>query len=98
MQEILPDKIRQRTGKTPFSPDYPLRYERDKPKAANAIRTFSESSQLGDRVDFQKVIEALDFSPDYRFDKPMRVDYASQFLVPYALYLCYFLDSFGHRP
>jgi asparagine synthase (glutamine-hydrolysing) len=95
MEGLLPEKILSRTSKAPFSPDYHLRYERDKLKALNIVRDFSESKKLCPIVNFNRVFEALESVPDYSPENPMRVDYESQFLVPYAVYLCYFLDNFG---
>jgi asparagine synthase (glutamine-hydrolysing) len=95
MDGLLPAEIAARTSKAAFSPDYHLRYERDKHQAYRRLREFSESGSLSAVVDFERVFPALKNSPPYHPESPMRADYDSQFLVPWALYLCYFLKSFG---
>ena len=45
-------------------------------------------------VDLDRVRHALESPATYSAQAPMKMDYGSQFLVPFALYLCYFLDSF----
>jgi asparagine synthase (glutamine-hydrolysing) len=95
MDGLLPEKVLSRTSKAPFSPDYHLRYERDKAKAFSILKDASGSEKLNGMVDFERVLSALEKAPVYRAQNPMRMDYESQFLVPYAMYLCYFLDKFG---
>ena len=90
---LLPRAILERNSKGPFSPDYFLRFQRDKTRAASDLRVFHDSRKLRHIVDFDKVMPALDESPIYSREKPMRVDYHSQFLIPYAMYLCYFLQA-----
>lgn len=97
MDGSLPEAILKRTSKAPFSPDYHLRYERDKAQAEATLKALSESQELNAIVDFQNVFSALESGSDYRPENPMRVDYGSQFLVPYAMYLCYFLNRFANR-
>jgi len=97
MEGLLPQKILQRTSKGPFSPDYHLRYERDKSRAASALKGFSTSGEFAAMIDFAKVLPALKSAPAYRMEDAMRLEYNSQFLVPYAVYLCYFLERFSRQ-
>jgi hypothetical protein len=62
------------------------------------LQEFSEKQQLNAFVDFGSVMRTLEHPAGYSAQTPMRMDYGSQFLVPFALYLCYFLDNFaaGH--
>jgi len=59
------------------------------------LEEFSAVGKFNEIVDFSRVFEAIEASPVYRAESPMRVDRHSQFTVPSALYLCYFLASFG---
>jgi len=95
MDGLLPGEVLSRTSKAPFSPDYHLRYERDKAKAFSILKDASGSEKLNGMVDFERVLNALENTPVYRAENPMRINYESQFLVPYAMYLCYFLNEFG---
>ncbi len=94
MDGLLPKSILERTSKGPFSPDYHLRYEKEKVKAASSLRDFLESGKLAEIVDFERIMPALESKPAYSMDDSMRLEYNSQFMVPYALYLCHFLDRF----
>jgi asparagine synthase (glutamine-hydrolysing) len=95
MADSLPPAILKRYSKAPFSPDYYLRYERDRDTARTALQRFSEQQNLHPIVDFEKVGRALERRAVYNTQSPMRMDYGSQFLVPFAMYMCYFLDSFA---
>ena len=96
MEGQLPGEILSRTSKAPFSPDYLNRYQAEKASILDTISAFSESDKINTIVDFNKVFSALESTPVYSAERPMRVDLDSQFLVPYAIYLCYFLDRFGN--
>jgi hypothetical protein len=87
----------KRTSKAPFSPDYHLRYQMEKSKAASILKDYFAAKKLSTIVDFEKVMAALETTPIYRAENPMRVDYSSQFLIPFGVYLCYFLERFTSR-
>lgn len=95
MQGRLPDRILARRSKAPIAPDYHQRYLRSLARARRLLNDLSDDRELAAVVDFARVRVALDQVPEYRADRPMRLDYASQFLVPNALYLCYFLQRYG---
>jgi asparagine synthase (glutamine-hydrolysing) len=95
MEGLVPAEILSRTRKVPFCPDYHLRYARARLAAAERLKAFAGVGELDRIVDFGKVFQALETTPTYRENDPMRVDYPSQFLVPSAVYLCYFLHRFG---
>lgn len=95
MDGLLPEPIRLRTSKAPFSPDYHLRYEAEKAKARSVLHRFNGLGELNEIVDFKRVLRALETTTAYRGDKPMRIDRDPQFTIPYAVYLCYFLATFG---
>jgi len=97
MDGLIPNGVLARTSKAPFSPDYHLRYARDKAEAVSTSRGFSGSGKLRGMVDFEKVLQALEQKTIYRSENPMRADHDSQFTVPYGLYLCYFLRRFERR-
>lgn len=95
MHGRLPETILSRRSKAPFAPDYHLRYLRARTRARNLLQTVSEDRNLADIIDFARVAEALEQPPVYQAQRPMRVDYRSQFLVPNTFYLCYFLKRYG---
>jgi asparagine synthase (glutamine-hydrolysing) len=95
MRNSMPSRILQRMSKAPFSPDYHLRYEASRSSARVQLQDFAQNQKLRAFVDFEKVMHALEQPAAYSARNPMRMDYGSQFLVPYALYLCYFLDRFA---
>jgi hypothetical protein len=91
---LVPDEIRNRRSKAAFCPDYHLRYLRQRDDAFQSLRELSQDQALSNIVDFEKVFIALKKRPAHDPKKPMAVDYDSQFLVPYAWFLCYFLRNF----
>jgi len=95
MAGLLPERLLSRTSKAPFSPDYHLRYEKQKSEAFSLLKDFSAIGKLNGIVDFDRALTALDSTPAYRAKSPMDVDRDSQCTVPYATYLCYFLKRFG---
>jgi len=95
MGDLMPPAILQRRSKAPFSPDYHLRYEMGRSNARVQLKDFSQNPNLEAIVDFEKTMHTLEQPATYSPHNPMRVDYGSQFLVPFALYLCYFLDRFA---
>ena len=95
MGELIPPAIVKRSSKAPFSPDYHLRYEMGRGSARVQLQEFSQKQELAAIVDFEKVMHTLEQPAAYSAQNPMRMDYGSQFLVPFALYLCYFLDRFA---
>lgn len=95
MEGQVPAATLSRTSKAPFAPDYLLRYEKEKASIQQILEAFSETGKFENVVDFPRVFEALGSAPEYNPEQPMRVDFDSQFLVPRAIYLCYFLNKFG---
>jgi asparagine synthase (glutamine-hydrolysing) len=92
---LVPGEVRNRASKAAFCPDYHIRYTRQKAAAAESFLEFSREPELSRLVDFEEVFKALENQSQYDPEKPMAVDYDSQFLVPYAMFLCYFLDHFN---
>ena len=94
MRGLLPGAILQRATKAPICPDYHLRYQRQVLRARQLLQEFARVGSLRAVVDFERADAALQAGTDYRVDNPMRLDYRPQFLVPSAVYLCYFLSRF----
>ena len=69
----------------------------DKSKAAGTLKNYYAAGKLSSVVDFEKVMPALESRSVYCPEKPMRVDYSAQFVIPFAMYLCYFLESSASR-
>jgi len=95
MNGLLPKAVSDRTSKAPFSPDYHRRYATEKIDIERTLKDINNSKKLNVVVDFERMLEALQKDPAYSPAKPMKADYNSQFLVPYGMYLCYFLSRFG---
>jgi asparagine synthase (glutamine-hydrolysing) len=95
MGASMPPAILKRSSKAPFSPDYHLRYEMGRTSARGQLHDFAQNRKLCSFVDFEKIMHALEQPAAYSAQNPMRMDYGSQFQVPFALYLCYFLDRFA---
>jgi asparagine synthase (glutamine-hydrolysing) len=95
MHDSMPPGILKHSSKAPFSPDYHLRYEMGRSSARAQLLNFSENPKLGAFVDFENVLRTLERPAAYSAQNPMRMDYGSQFQVPFAVYLCYFLDRFA---
>jgi asparagine synthase (glutamine-hydrolysing) len=91
---LVPDEIQKRSSKAAFCPDYHLRYLRQRDDASQSLHELSRDRGLSKIVDFEKVFSALNNRPAHDPKKPMAVDYDSQFLVPYAWFMCYFLRNF----
>lgn len=91
---LIPDAVRNRTSKAPFCPDYHLRYARQKEQARRVLSEMAATSWLASLVDLGRVLSSLDKKEPYQRDDPMAVDHDAQFHVPYAMYLCYFLNHF----
>ena len=93
----LPKAVLERTSKAPISPDYQWRYQKGKATAESTLQDYVVAGKWNSLVDFEKAMFALKKEPSYNSANPMRVDYGSQFLVPYTMYLCYFLDKFASK-
>ena len=91
----VPTEILSRQTKAPFCPDYHLRYERSRPGLSRRFNAFADSPEVREIVDFDSIHRALGQAAEYRAELPTAVQYETQFLVPYAMYLCYFLRHFG---
>jgi len=85
----------QRQDKLPFSPDYPQRFEAQRALALRQLQSFADAAPQRELVDFGRVSTALERSIRFDPGHPMRLDPEAAFLIPYALYLCYFLKQFN---
>jgi len=95
MEGLVPQQILSRTDKAPFSPDYHLRFQRQRSSVVELFNEWSGTSDLGSIVDFERVSQGFQKPITYQSENPMRVDFDSQFVIPNALFLCYFLNRFG---
>lgn len=94
MQGLLPDEIRWRTCKQPFSPDYHLRYNRQLPMAREFLASIEKTPLMCAAVDIPKLEKALEI-PMQTARCSTVVDYRAMHSVPQAMYLLAFLRQFG---
>lgn len=90
---ILPPQIQWRTTKEPFSPDFHLRYKRQKGSAQEFLSGISANDPIREVVDVDKLqtMSAHELNSN-RGDSP--ADLAAIHLVPSGIYLIHFLRQF----
>ncbi len=94
MKNIVPEPILNRRSKIAFSPDYHLRYLEKKNVAAEEIRRASVLNQRHEHIfDINKLRMEFHSETLYNTDRPMAIDYASTFNVPWGVYLLKFLQK-----
>jgi len=90
---ILPPKIQWRTSKQPFSPDYHLRYNRQRPQAEAMLSGIGPRDPIRGIVDIDGLREmARREMGTNRCDTPS--DFAAMHIVPQGIYLIAFLRQF----
>jgi asparagine synthase (glutamine-hydrolysing) len=90
---ILPPQIQWRTTKEPFSPDFHLRYNRQKGSAQALLAEIAPGDPVREVVDVEKLqaMSAHELQSN-RGDSP--ADFAAMHLVPNGIYLIHFLRQF----
>ncbi len=94
MEGVLPPAIQWRTSKQPFSPDYAARYNRQRPTIHAWLNEIVPSDPVRAILDVPKLQElaAQDYDVTIHYDTP--ANYAALHVVPFGVYLIYFLRQF----
>ncbi len=94
MRGILPETLRFRTSKEPFSPDFHDRYNRQKSIACEALTQAEKHPAVQEIVDLDKLRWMLQLTMQTnRCDTPE--DFAAMHAVPGGIYLLSFLQRYG---
>lgn len=92
MPACVPDSIRWRTSKEPFSPDYQRRYNTQRGDALAFINSIKKDSQTADIIDLDALAQLLDRGMTTA--KPNNAaDFSAMHNVTRAVYLAAFLQS-----
>lgn len=90
---MLPEALRWRTDKTPYSPDFHIRYNRQLDEARDIVANFPRTSLIDEIVDIDRLLALLDYRmTGNRGNTPE--EFAAMHTVPRALYLLFFLKTF----
>lgn len=93
MKGLLPDKMRFRTTKEPFSPDFNIRYNNQKEKIREMLLSVKRNDLIKEIVDIEKLQKLLEYTMvTNRCNTPE--DFAAMHMVPRGIYLLYFLSTF----
>lgn len=92
MEGVLPNEIRWRTSKEPFSPDYHHRYNRQLTIARDAVATLKHNPLVCEVIDIpllEKYLQ-IEMSSNRCYAK---TDFIGMHIVPQAIYLASFLNN-----
>lgn len=94
LDKILPPKIQWRTTKTPFSPDYMRRFNRQIEGVRELLAEIKPSDPLRDVLDIEKIKywANLPIADTERYTKTEKI---ARDQIPQAIYLIYFLRKFS---
>jgi asparagine synthase (glutamine-hydrolysing) len=93
MRGLLPDKLRWRTSKQPYSPDFHERYNRQLQQVRHTVTNFRRTALIDEIIDMKRLVGLLDYQMlGNRGNTPE--EFAAMHTVPRALYLLFFLDTF----
>ncbi len=93
MGGILPDVLRYRTTKEPYSPDFHDRYNRQRQQASNILAGMPRTELIKEIVDIEKLEKMLKYGMQTnRCSTPD--EFAAMHNVPRGLYLLSFLRTF----
>lgn len=93
MKGILPDKLRLRTSKDPFGPDFHDRYNRQRPEIIKMLSQIKPGDPIREIVDVEKLMDMAQYQMQTnRCNTPM--EFAAMHSVPQGIYLITFLKQF----
>ncbi len=92
-QGIMPEAIRQRTCKEPFSPDYHERYNSQRQTMLDYLEELNPSVLSQEMVDIERLKHGLQATMHTNRCSTVR-DFAAMHTIPRALYLLIFLKEF----
>lgn len=91
--DLLPEKIRWRNDKKPFSPDFHLRYNAQRPWAQQFLASIQKRDPVREIVDIDKLIPMVSY--DISSDRTShRKHFTALHTIPQSIYLIYFLRQF----
>lgn len=94
MQDILPETLRWRRDKTPYSPDFHTRYNRQLKEARDIVTHCARTPLIDEIIDIDRLLSLLDYRMiSNRGNTPE--EFAAMHTVPRALYLLSFLKTFS---
>lgn len=94
MRGVLPETLRWRTDKTPYSPDFHIRYNRQLKEARDIVARCARTPLIDEIVDTGRLLQLLDYRmTGNRGNTPQ--EFAAMHTVPRALYLLSFLKTFS---
>ncbi len=93
MRGLMPDELRFRTSKEPFSPDFHDRYNRQLIKAKTFVASVPRSPLIQEIIDTPRLEAAMSQAMETN-RCASSVDFIAMHAVPTAVYLMAFLSSF----
>ena len=94
MRGILPDALRWRTSKEPYSADFHDRYNRQLQQVRQAVHDCRRTALIDEIIDMERLVALLEYRMQgNRGNTPE--EFAAMHNVPRALYLLFFLQTFG---
>lgn len=90
---ILPPEIQWRTTKEPFSTDYHLRYNRQRPGLAAMLEDISPSDPVRELVDVDRLKSAVRYEMTESFGRTPE-NFAALHVVPLGVYMIHFFRQF----
>lgn len=93
MRDILPDALRWRTSKEPYSADFHERYNRQLRQVRQTVSDCRRTALIDEIIDMQRLVALLEYHMQgNRGNTPE--EFAAMHTVPRALYLLFFLQTF----
>jgi len=93
MRGLMPDELRFRTTKEPFSPDYHDRFNRQLDKAREFVASMSKTPLMQEIIDIPRLESELEYTMQTNRCGTKR-DFTSMHTIPNAIYLMAFLGTF----
>lgn len=94
MRGILPETLRWRTDKMPYSPDFHIRYNRQLQEARDIVAHCARTPLIDEIIDIDRLLSLLEYRmTGNRGNTPE--EFAAMHTVPRALYLLSFLKTFS---
>jgi len=92
-KDLMPEKIRWRTSKEPFLPDYPDRYNKQLSQARAIVNELSQNPLVQEVIDVKQLQELLVHSSTSN-RLCTQADFINFLVIPRMIYLAKFLSSF----
>ncbi len=93
MRGLMPDELRFRISKEPFSPDFHERYNRQLKKAREFVTHFGNTPLIQEIIDIKRLKTELDYPMETNRCSTIR-DFMSMHTIPSTIYLIAFLLTF----